>query len=83
MSDSGIEYLKNGNIEISARFVRGWGSRFGARELRGMGAHTKAIRAAVREGRRVTVVGAPEYRGETTRRVISIGSRLICRMPHA
>lgn len=68
-------------ITISASLVRGWGSAYGAREIRGLGADTKAVREAVEAGTPVTVVGAPLFQGHTTRRVILVNGRLLCRMP--
>lgn len=58
--------------------VRAWGANWGARQVTRL---TADERAAVRAGQELRIAGCPEYRGETDRRVIAIGSRFYARMP--
>lgn len=55
-----------------------WGSEVGARRVNGL---SKADRSAIAEGIELRLRNAPEYRGETERRIIQVNGHFYCRMP--
>jgi hypothetical protein len=58
--------------------VYGWGSDTNARRVVKL---TPEERAAIRAGQLVTIEGCPEYKGQTTRRVVAVGRNFFARMP--